>query len=62
MITSSHLRTTNANAMVSRTVEGIMDDDEYVSSSVKHSTRLLQVEKHDARVVPSIEEQLHNSD
>ena len=39
-----------------------MEDGEYVSSSVKHSTGLLQAEKHDARVVPRIKEQLHVSD
>ena len=38
---SSISRATNANAIVSRIVEGIMKDDQYVSSSVKLSIGLL---------------------
>ena len=37
-------------------MDGILDDEEYVSSSVKLSETLLQAEKDDARVVPNIEE------
>lgn len=59
MFASSNSHATNANAMVSQTVEGIMEDNEYVSSSVKLLTRLLQAKKDNTKEVPSIEEQLH---
>ena len=55
-ITSSDSRATNENDMVPQSVDGILDDEEYVSSSVKLSETLLQAEKDDARVVPNIEE------
>ena len=56
-ITSFVSRTTNENSLVHRCVEGFMDDDEHVSSSLKLSGSL-QMEKDDARAVPDFEGQL----
>ena len=56
-ITSSDSRATNENSLVPRCEDGIMDDEEYVSSSMK-LLETLQAVKDDARVVPNFEEQL----
>jgi len=57
-ITSSDSRATNENSLVPRCEDGIMDDDEYISSSMKQ-LETLQAVKDDARVVLNLEEQLH---
>ena len=56
-ITSFVSRAINENSLVHRCVEGFMDDDEHVSSSLKLS-RSLQMEEDDARAVPDFEGQL----
>ena len=60
-ITSSDSRATNENSLVPRCEDGSMDDDEYVSSSMKPS-ETLQAVKDDARVVPNFEAQLQALD
>ena len=57
IITYSDSRATNENSLVPRCEDGIMDDEEYVSSSMK-LLETLQAVKDDARVVPNFEEQL----
>ncbi|KAF3966687.1 hypothetical protein CMV_009235 [Castanea mollissima] len=56
-ITSCDSHATIENSMVPRCEDGIMDDEEYISSSMKLSETLRAV-KDDERVVPNFEEQL----
>ena len=60
-ITSFDSRATNENSLVPRCVEGSMDDDEHVSSSLKLFGSL-QMGKDDARAVSDFERQLRTLD
>ena len=60
-ITSFDSRATNENSLVPRCVEGSMDDDEHVSSSLKLFGSL-QMGKDDARAVSDFERQLQTFD